>query len=287
MMQNTAVWTPQGLIVLQGNRLLHYTPDLRLQHTVILPVPTMSATPPATSPTPHAMPALRSLVPAKVIPTEAGVIVVRGQQVIRLDQNFQIVGQVQLPDLPPLTPAETAALCPMCQHMMMMGGGMPMGGGMTPPEPARDQIEIDFLTMTIDHHEGALQMARLVEQRATHPELKALASKIIKSQTQQQQQMQRWLKEWYDRTKAPMIMEENKAVVDRLSGLRGAEFEIAFLREMIKHHRMGIPMMEPAAKNAAHPDARRLADKMIKDQQAEITQMQQWLKKWYNTGEGQ
>lgn len=134
MMQNTAVWTPQGLVVLQGNRLLAYTPDLKLAHTVALPVPPAPAMPMATPATPGAMamptmPSLRSQVSAKLIPTDDGLLVVRGQQVLRFDRNFKLVSQVMLPDLPPLTASETAAVCPMCmQMMMMMGGGMPMGG---------------------------------------------------------------------------------------------------------------------------------------------------------------
>lgn len=151
----------------------------------------------------------------------------------------------------------------------------------SPSERERERIEISFLTMTIDHHEGAIQMARLVEQRATHTELKTFAAKIIKDQTDQQQQMQQWLKEWYGITKEPKITAEHKAMVDQLTGLTGAEFEKAFLQDMIKHHRMGMPMMRPAARNAAHPQARELAQKMITDQQNEIKQMRRWLKEWY------
>jgi uncharacterized protein (DUF305 family) len=94
--------------------------------------------------------------------------------------------------------------------------------------------------------------------------------------------MQQWLKQWYGITKEPMISPESKTVVERLSGLSGADFEITFLREMIKHHQMGIPMMEPAAKYAVHPAAREMAKKMIFDQRNEIRLMQRWLKMWYN-----
>lgn len=128
MLQNTAIWTPQGLIVLQGNRLLHYTTALQLQHTVTLPTAaTMTTT----------TPALRSLIPAKLLPTEDGVVVVRGQQIIRLNRDFKVVGQATIPDLPPMTEAELNAANPMCQSMMMMmmtyqgehGSGGPGAGG--------------------------------------------------------------------------------------------------------------------------------------------------------------
>ncbi|HEX2948245.1 MAG TPA: hypothetical protein VHV83_01520 [Armatimonadota bacterium] len=118
MVQNTAIWTPQGLVVLQGNRVLFYSTDLRLLQTVTLPLP------PATGGT---MSNVSGMIPAKLIPTDDGLIVVRGQQIIRIDRNYHVVNQVTIPTMPALTPSEQAAICPLCQHMQMM-----MTGGMTP-----------------------------------------------------------------------------------------------------------------------------------------------------------
>ena len=127
MMQTTAVWTPQGLVVLQGNDLLHYSSDLQLQHTITLPDPLTIVMAPGAGGTTvdnQAMPAMsmrHSQVPMKILPTDDGLIVVRGQQVIRLDSNFQVIAQTMLPDVLPLTAAEMVAVCPTCQPMMMTG----------------------------------------------------------------------------------------------------------------------------------------------------------------------
>lgn len=126
MTQNTAVWTPQGLVVLQGNQLLHYGPDLTLRRTVALPLPPTPAATPTPAPGSMTMPPLASMVPAKVVTTDTGLIVVRGQQIIQLDQNFAIVKTVMLPTLPALTTAETAAVCPLCQVMSSMPDAMLM-----------------------------------------------------------------------------------------------------------------------------------------------------------------
>lgn len=142
MMQNTAVWTPRGLVVLQGNRLLHYTPEMKLEHTIALPVPPSPAMVPATMPRsgnmpgamPMAMPPMRSRVAARILPTADGLVVIRGQQVLWLDSSFKVAGQATLPDLPPLTPAEMAAVCPM-NPPMMPGGGMMMGSASMPGMP--------------------------------------------------------------------------------------------------------------------------------------------------------
>lgn len=142
MAQNTAVWTPQGLYVLQGNRVLQYDTNLALRRQAVLPLPpAATATMPPAGGT-AAMPTvdLSSLVPAKLVPTENGIIVVRGQQILRLDNMLRVVNVAALPALPPMTPQETAAVCPLCQQMaqmMAMGMmGMPSGTGVAAVPPA-------------------------------------------------------------------------------------------------------------------------------------------------------
>ena len=135
MLQNAAVWTDRGLVVLQGNRLLHYSADMQLRQTVALPVGTEStakskAVPQKSSKpvytAPQSIPALRSSVAAQIIAAEDGLIVVRGQQVIRLDSNFKVTGQAALPDLPQLTPAEQAAIFP--NGNLLLDGGLQLTG---------------------------------------------------------------------------------------------------------------------------------------------------------------
>lgn len=135
MMQNSAVWTAQGLFVLQGNRILHYSADMQLQHTITLPIPQASTTASAAMPMSGSMPgsmamgtlpSMRSRVAARLLPAANGLIVIRGRQIIWLDGNYEVAGKATLPELPPLTPDELAAVCPM-DPPMMPGGGMMMG----------------------------------------------------------------------------------------------------------------------------------------------------------------
>ena len=130
MDQNTAVWTSQGLVVLQGNRLLHYSADMELQQAINLPLaniqdPQIKAMSDnsSTGVAWNEASTMRSRLAAQIIPAGDGLIVVRGQQVIWLDGKFSISGQATLPDLPMLSAAELAAICPIAA-----GDGMQMGG---------------------------------------------------------------------------------------------------------------------------------------------------------------
>jgi uncharacterized protein (DUF305 family) len=92
---------------------------------------------------------------------------------------------------------------------MPMHGGMPMGqqGDMAmmsdmsmmaslwklPPQ----RLEVVFLSQMIPHHQGAIDMARLVPDRAAHQELKDLAKGITESQSAEIYRMNGWLSGWY------------------------------------------------------------------------------------------
>ncbi|HEX2273706.1 MAG TPA: DUF305 domain-containing protein, partial [Acidimicrobiales bacterium] len=62
---------------------------------------------------------------------------------------------------------------------------------------------------------------------------------------------------------------------------RAARFEIAFMREMIDHHEMGVHMAHPCIEKAVHADLRRLCRDIARVQAAEIKTMQKWLRDWY------
>ena len=62
-----------------------------------------------------------------------------------------------------------------------------------------------------------------------------------------------------------------------LMAASGADWDRMFLEMMIEHHEGAIEMAEVEVDQGENPDAVALAEKIISDQQAEITQMQQLL----------
>lgn len=59
----------------------------------------------------------------------------------------------------------------------------------------------DFMLMMIPHHQAAIDMAQVELRYGQHPQLKAVARNIIKSQTAEIAQMRQWLLKWYGSTK--------------------------------------------------------------------------------------
>lgn len=63
--------------------------------------------------------------------------------------------------------------------------------------PASDaNYDINWLKQMIAHHQAALKMSKQALAKASHQELKDLASAIIKAQSAEITKMQAWIDEW-------------------------------------------------------------------------------------------
>ena len=145
-----------------------------------------------------------------------------------------------------------------------------------------------FAQMMIIHHEGAIEMSQLAIERAESPEVVALAERIAEAQGPEIEEMTAWLSAWgedlspddhggMDMGGMDMNGMSQEEMMTQLDGLTGAEFDQAFLEAMIAHHEGAIGMSEQQLADGQNPDAVALAEKIIADQQAEITEMQEIL----------
>ena len=173
-------------------------------------------------------------------------------------------------------------------------------GGRDPaPNPNVAAIETDYLMGMVPHHRGAVMMAEMALTKATRPELRTLAQKIIDSQQIEAQLMTNWLRDWYgmeppaghmmspammDKMDMPMMhgmMPDMAARMRALETKTGAAFDVEFLSGMIDHHAMAVMMSAPMLIAGHHQDLNTLAAEIVIDQGEEIKQMQAWLDTWY------
>jgi uncharacterized protein (DUF305 family) len=64
-------------------------------------------------------------------------------------------------------------------------------------------------------------------------------------------------------------------------GPADAEFDLRFIDAMTPHHQGGVVMAQDLKQKSKRPEMQKLADAIIKAQNQEIAQMQQWRKAWY------
>ncbi|MEP6776664.1 MAG: DUF305 domain-containing protein, partial [Chloroflexota bacterium] len=147
-------------------------------------------------------------------------------------------------------------------------------------------FEVAFLSEMIQHHQSALDMAKLVPDRAAHQEIKDVAQQIIAAQTKEISDMTGWLQQWYGVAPTADIMHDMPGMsmsdMMALQGLKGDDFDKHFLNMMRMHHQGAVAMAQLVPDRATHRELKTLGQNIITSQSAEIKQFEGWLMTWYN-----
>ncbi len=168
-----------------------------------------------------------------------------------------------------------------------VGSHTGMGGAASGTSSMAGSSDHMFTVQMAAHHESAVEMARMAQDRAERPEVKALAEEIERSQIAEIEQLRAAAA-----PRAPDAPTSGSPAAmhggmggDLGTGLSqlpaGADVDRAFLAAMIPHHEMGVRMAQMVQGRGSDPDVQRLAAHMVDVQTAEITQMQRWLDEWY------
>ena len=154
-----------------------------------------------------------------------------------------------------------------------------------------------FIAAMIPHHQGAIAMAELALRKAGRAEIRALAQRIISSQSQEIVQMRQWYQQWYGAPVPEFYGFGGMAMGSHGMGMgmggksmpgtdlaalsRAKDFERAFLSEMVAHHRMGVRMAAMAQIHARHLELLNLEQAMVREQSSDINQMEAWARQWF------
>lgn len=184
-----------------------------------------------------------------------------------------------------------------------MGSGSMMGVGMMEPgmmanrtipnaRPGEANLPFDhrFLDNMIMHHQNAVMMAQNMIVDSQRPELRDLAQRIITAQQREIEQMRQWRLDWYGGAGASTMQESmmdqmvsggmNREQMRQMMG-SNVDFDRMFLQMMIPHHQDAIDMAQQALEQAEHLEIKTLAQGIMTTQQAEIEEMQTYLRDWY------
>lgn len=168
--------------------------------------------------------------------------------------------------------------------------------GINRTSASSDALDSHFIEQMIPHHEDAITMAKLAETKAKTKEVKELAKNIILSQGNEINQMKAWYKDWFGRelssNKTTMaqhgMMGETESMHMGMMGdesdstrlANAANFDVAFVEDMIPHHQMAVMMANMLKDGSGRPEMKKLADDIIAAQTKEINDMRSWLQTW-------
>ena len=155
----------------------------------------------------------------------------------------------------------------------------------TPAAGPHNDADVMFAKMMIPHHQQAVAMSDMILAKdGIDAKVTDLAAQIKAAQAPEIAQMSGWLAGWDENPSPSMGMDHDmgggmmsQADMDALDKATGVDAARLFLTGMIKHHQGAITMAQHAINNGQNPAVIALAKKVVADQQAEITTMNQLL----------
>lgn len=162
--------------------------------------------------------------------------------------------------------------------------------------PADADFDLRFIDAMTPHHQGGVDMATEAMQKSKRPEMQKLSTDIIAAQQKEIAQMKQWRQAWYPNASAepiaydaqmghsmPMTQDQMKSMMMSVDlGAADANFDMRFINAMIPHHKGALTMAQDALTKSKRPEVQKMASDIIKSQSAEISEMEQWRKAWYN-----
>ena len=171
-------------------------------------------------------------------------------------------------------------------HDAMNHSGMNHANMKSSPNAASAPYDLQFLDTMMAHHQGAVEMAKMIDGKTQNAELRKFGAQIVADQQKEIAQMKSWRQKWFAAKPLAMNMEmpgmadSMKMDMAKLSAARNADFDRLFVEMMIPHHQGAVEMSQDALAKAGHPEIKTLSQQIIKAQQAEIKMMQGWKTAW-------
>jgi uncharacterized protein (DUF305 family) len=139
------------------------------------------------------------------------------------------------------------------------------------------QFDVAFLSQMIAHHQGALTMSRDALPSLKDKHVRQHAQNIIASQKKEIAEMTSLLQSDYKTKPSMAHMSKMHADMKGMMSMRSNDDKM-FLQMMTPHHQGAIEMSRLALKNSSSPKVKALANRIVKDQSAEISDFQKLLK---------
>lgn len=143
-----------------------------------------------------------------------------------------------------------------------------------------------FIDAMVPHHEGAIDMAKVAQNHAEHPEIERLADNVIATQRAEIEELESIKREEFGTAQVPKQMnmdqmESMGMMMDPGDLADEHPFDKAFIDSMIPHHASAIEMAKVAREETDNPRIEKLATNIVGAQKREISQMKQWRERWY------
>ena len=147
--------------------------------------------------------------------------------------------------------------------------------------------DIDFATMMIPHHQGAIDMAKVQLEYGKDPELRKLSEAIVTAQESEITFMKGWLAKHPAPTEGSEHAQHTPAGIAYMAGMEKMNTDMNaamtgdadrdFVIMMIPHHQGAIDMAKVQLEHGKDAELHALSEGIVKAQETEIAFMKDWL----------
>ena len=146
-------------------------------------------------------------------------------------------------------------------------------------------FDLDFANMMVIHHQAAIDMSEVEIAKGKDEGMITMAKNIITAQKAEIEQIQRFVKNYKMPEKKMESGEMHnelgttmKAMMDEMNGMQmTGNVDKNFAMMMIPHHESAVTMAEEEIGHGKQLELKKLAQKIIADQNKEINEFKAWL----------
>ncbi len=148
-------------------------------------------------------------------------------------------------------------------------------------------FDLDFANMMIMHHQAAVDMSQVEIVEGTDEKIITMAKNIITAQNAEIGQLQDFIKTYKvpeTKIKSDEMHEElaktMKAMMDKMHTMKmTGNADKDFVMMMIPHHESAVKMAQAELLHGKQPELKKMAQKIISDQNKEIDEFKSWSSK--------
>lgn len=153
--------------------------------------------------------------------------------------------------------------------------------GDVPESASYNDADLKFVEQMIPHHQQAVDMSSLAEERAEDPRISRLASDIGFIQSIELEELRGWLLDWGisegsddHENHGEMSGMLTDAELQSLEATVGLDFDLLWAQLMLKHHEGAIAAAQTLLQDGKSEDVRFFAESLIQTQSAELEELQ-------------
>lgn len=143
------------------------------------------------------------------------------------------------------------------------------------------KAEREYLSMMVDHHFMATEMAKVCQAGDVRAQLRQKAASMETMQLAEIDRLRGWLRDWLGTDRKPEMSADDRKMLDKLKDTSGDALEMEFLTMMIEHHGVAIKASKDATDKVEHDEVGTFARSVVTKQGEERDQLRRWLEEWH------